>query len=54
MCKNLTFAAITMMAVCMTTASCSSDNDSSVIEQSADSTKGSFAARVRHECRHVE
>lgn len=32
MCKNLTFAAITMMAVCMTTASCSSDNDSSVIE----------------------
>ena len=32
MCKNLTFAAITMMAICMTTASCSSDNDSSVIE----------------------
>ncbi len=29
--KNLTFAAITMMAICMTT-SCSSDNDSSIIE----------------------
>ena len=31
MCKNLTFAAITMMAICMTV-SCSSDNDSSIIE----------------------